>query len=186
MLSVPATPPLPLKDIYLPPAPGIWPLAPGWWAVLVLACLVGFVGGRWLWRRYRRRVYRRQLDTLFVRALATTVEPSARLAIVSQLLRRAARAASGDAAGQLTGEHWLQFLDGDDPGKPFTQGPGRALLTGPFQAKAASALAIDALAPIARQRFMQLAMTGHDQRQRTAAGDGVGRRPDPVPERGDD
>ncbi len=186
----PRTSPLPLKDIYLPPEPGIWPLAPGWWALLLLACLVVFAGGRWLWRRYRRRVYWRQLDTLFTRSLATSAEPSARLAIVSQLLRRAARVAAGDAAGQLTGEQWLQFLDGEDPGKPYTQGPGRALLAGPFQpsaqTNAVAVSAADALEPIVRQRFMQLAMIGYGQHPRSAPDLGSGHQPDPVPVRGDD
>lgn len=165
----PRTPPLPLKDIYLPPEPGIWPLAPGWWALSLLACLVLFIGGRWLWRRYRRRAYRRQLEALVARELAVGIDPATRLIIISQLLRRAARLASGDAAGQLTGEQWLQFLDGEDPGQPFSKGPGRVLLTGPFRpsAQTNAAAAADALEPVARQRFMQLAMIGYGQRQRT-------------------
>lgn len=165
----PRTPPLPLKDIYLPPEPGAWPLAPGWWALLLLACLMILFGGRWLWDRYRRRAHRRQLETLLAQELAASTDPATRLAIISQLLRRAARLASSDAAGQLTGEQWLQFLDGEDPGKPFTRGPGRVLLTGPFQpsAQTNAAAPADALEPIVRQRFMQLAMTGYGQRQRT-------------------
>lgn len=156
--------PIPLPhDIRLPPAPGIWPLAPGWWVLALLAGLAIFVAGRWSWQRLSRRIRRRQLQTLFERSLAASTEPASRLAIMSQLLRRAARAAAGDAAAQLTGEPWLQFLDAENPDKPFTLGAGRALLSGPFQSLAVSATAFDALLPIVRQRFLQLAMCAHDR-----------------------
>lgn len=156
--------PIPLPhDIRLPPAPGIWPLAPGWWVLALLAALAIVVAGRWSWRRLSRRIRRRQLQTLFERSLAASTEPASRLAILSQLLRRAARAAAGDAVAQLTGEPWLQWLDGEDPQKPFTHGPGRALLHGPFQKPAVAAMAFDAVLPIVRQRFLQLAMCAHDR-----------------------
>lgn len=180
-----ATPPLPLKDIHLPPPPGIWPLAPGWWVLIAVAGLLLFIGGRWLWRRYRQRAYRRRLRVLFDQSLASTADSATRLAIISQLLRRAARAASGDATGQLMGEPWLQFLDGEDPAKPFTQGPGRALLTGPFAANPVSAAVIDALEPIVRRRFMQLAMTGYRRDLRRSPDDRRNRLRAAPPEHGD-
>jgi len=162
-MFAPATPALPLKDIYMPPAPAIWPLAPGWWVVLVVTAIALFVAARWGWRRYRRRACRRRLQTLFDQSLVSAAEPSARLAIISQLLRRAARSAAGDAAAQLTGEPWLHWLDGEDPERPFSNGPGRVLLHGPFQASAVAAANLDLLLPIARQRFMQLAMRAPDR-----------------------
>ncbi|PKM02127.1 MAG: DUF4381 domain-containing protein [Gammaproteobacteria bacterium HGW-Gammaproteobacteria-6] len=171
-MFAPTAPALPLKDIHLPPAPGIWPLAPGWWLVLVLASVLAAVTMRWLWHHYRRRAYRRQLESLLDQELNSN-DPSSRLATLSQLLRRASRVASGAAASQLLGEQWLQFLDGADPGKPFTQGPGRLLLTGPFATFAASASEIDAVEAIARRRFMQLALMGRDRHQRKSPDNGT-------------
>ncbi|MDP1698668.1 MAG: DUF4381 domain-containing protein [Xanthomonadaceae bacterium] len=172
-MFAPAAPALPLKDIHLPPAPGIWPLAPGWWLVLVLASVLAAVTVRWVWQHYQRRAYRRQLESLLDQELMNSNDPASRLASLSQLLRRAARAASGAAASQLLGEQWLQFLDGADPGKPFTQGPGRLLLTGPFATHAASASEINAVEAIARRRFMQLALIGRDRHQRKATDNGT-------------
>ncbi|PKM16485.1 MAG: DUF4381 domain-containing protein [Gammaproteobacteria bacterium HGW-Gammaproteobacteria-2] len=172
-MLAPAAPALPLNDIHLPPAPGIWPLAPGWWLVLVLACALAAVIMRWLWQHYRRRAYSRQLESLLDQELMNSNDPASRLATLSQLLRRASRVASGAAASQLLGEQWLQFLDGADPGKPFTQGPGRLLLTGPFATLAASASEIDAVEAIVRRRFMQLALMAHDRHQRKSPDNGT-------------
>ena len=42
---------LPLRDLHLPEPVGWWPLAPGWWVILVIvATALGYV----LWRLYRR------------------------------------------------------------------------------------------------------------------------------------
>ncbi len=172
-MFAPAAPALPLKDIHLPPAPGIWPLAPGWWLVLVLASVLAAVTLRWVWQHYQRRAYRRRLESLLDQELMNSNDPASRLATMSQLLRRATRVASGAAASQLMGEQWLQFLDGADPGKPFTQGPGRLLLTGPFASLVASASVIDAVEAIARKRFMQLALMGRDRHQRKSTDDGT-------------
>src|SRR3546814_17152591 len=109
--TVPLKEALPLKDIHLPPAPGIWPLAPGWWLALAVLVFALIAIGRWWWARHQRRVRHRQLEQLFARCTDAAMSPTARLAQLSQLLRRAARVALGDAAGQLHGEHWLQWLD---------------------------------------------------------------------------
>ena len=52
---MPATP-LPLKDIHLPEAIGWWPLAPGWWILLLLIGLLIFAVVIWL-RRLARQAF---------------------------------------------------------------------------------------------------------------------------------
>ena len=31
---------IPIRGLHLPPEPGLWPLAPGWWALIVLAAIL--------------------------------------------------------------------------------------------------------------------------------------------------
>ncbi len=127
---------LQLRDIHLPGAPAIWPLAPGWWliAALLLALLVwaGVAG----WRRYQLRCERMQvLDELERIAVRLAQESSpALVANLSTLLRRLAltRFSRAQVAG-LTGDAWLHFLDASGQTTGFFTGPGRMLVTAPYQ-----------------------------------------------------
>jgi hypothetical protein len=40
---------LPLRDIHLPAAIGVWPLAPGWWLMLGALVFAGLVLLAWIW-----------------------------------------------------------------------------------------------------------------------------------------
>ena len=46
---------LPLRDIHLPPEPSIWPLAPGWWALIVLTVVAMVFLILWTLKLQRRR-----------------------------------------------------------------------------------------------------------------------------------
>ncbi|MBB5209306.1 DUF4381 domain-containing protein [Chiayiivirga flava] len=140
-----------LRDIHLPAEPGWWPPAPGWWvfALLVLIALV------LLWRVWsrRRRLARararllHELDSLLQRH----PDNAARLAELSLLLRRAGKRYA-PPAHTLRDEAWLRFLDADDPARPFSTGPGRVLIDGPYRAQVAAA-DVDALAGLVRARL---------------------------------
>lgn len=99
--------PLPLRDVHLPPAPGLWPPAPGWWLVAAGLLLLAGIALLLRWRRWRRRrQWRRQFDD----ELHAAGTGPARLAALAALLRRAARRQRpGDEL--LQGEAWLQWLD---------------------------------------------------------------------------
>lgn len=149
-------PELQLRDIHLPPEPSWWPPAPGWW---LLAILIGLV----IWRliryglhRWRARQRRRALQAQFDTVLGLT-DAAAQLAAISELLRRAARQ-SDPAAAALVGSAWLEFLDRstDATAAPFSQGPGRLLLDGPYRAHL-DAGSVSALIAPARQCFLKLA-----------------------------
>lgn len=138
-----------LRDVHRPPAPPLWPPAPGWW-VLAIVLLVAVAA--WMYVRARRAKRRGAAMSMFDAALAEDAAPTRRLAIASELLRRAARRRRDDA-DRLDGEAWLAFLD--TPRTRFVEGPGRLLLDGPFRpdidpAEAASALRL------ARLRFVEL------------------------------
>ncbi len=132
-----------LRDIHLPESTGWWPLAWGWWLVLALIVLgLGFALYRLRIKRRRQR-YRQEALAELERAYRHFREYSdtaAYLQSLNQLLRRAALSAlppeQHSRVAGLSGEAWLEFLDGQLPEKhrPFTEGPGRALLAGPYQA----------------------------------------------------
>ena len=141
---------LSLRDVHLPPAPGWWPPAPGW-CVLAAVLLALLLAGLWFClQRWQRR---RRWQQLFDVTLAAAASPVARLAVASELLRRAARRV-GDDALHLQGEQWLGFLDGRR-GHGFREGDGRLLLDGGFRPEVDEAAAARAC-QLARARFLEL------------------------------
>jgi hypothetical protein len=143
-----------LRDIHLPPPPAWWPPAPGWWLVFALSIAVlAWVSWRLLRRaaqRRAKRVLRHEYDR--IRHDHPSASDAARqVAALSELLRRAARRHQPQAL-TLKGEDWLAFLDGDEEGDPFSRGPGRLLLDGPYRPVVASEDA-DALAEVVRARL---------------------------------
>jgi hypothetical protein len=145
----PAADNLVLRDVHVPPVPGLWPPAPGWWVVIALViavlawlCVLG------LRRRRRYVAWTSTFDQETSRAT-----PAEQVAAMSSLLRRAARRLDPQA-DRLTGEAWLKWLDGRK-GTQFSQGPGRVLLEGAFM-PSVEPQAVASLLPVARTRFLQL------------------------------
>jgi hypothetical protein len=140
---------LPLRDVHLPPAPGLWPPAPGWWLLIATALLLAAAIVCWvLWRRRRRARW-----AAWLQAQLDMADPPQAVAALSAALRRAARR-SRPGAELLEGEAWLQFLDGRK-GHDFSQGPGRLLLEGGFRREIEPA-AFQALCALAQPRFLEL------------------------------
>ena len=145
-----ATPDLILRDVHAAPATPWLPLAPGWWlllALVVAACAIVFAMA---WRnRARRRAFARVFDT----ALADASTPVARVAAMSELLRRAARLRDPDA-DRYEGERWRAHLDAGAKQRLFDGDVGALLLEGPFR-RDVDATAVDALQRRARQRYLE-------------------------------
>lgn len=140
---------LPLRDIHEPAAPPWWPPAPGWWIVAGIALLAA----AWLaWRHWRRVRARRLAERMFDEAVAAALTPTARIAAMSELLRRASRRRD-PAADALDGDDWLRFLDASLPRPAFTEGAGALLRDGAFRATA-DADEVEALRALARARFL--------------------------------
>jgi hypothetical protein len=138
-----------LRDVHVPPAPSLWPPAPGWWllAIAVLLLLVT------VWAVAQRRKRRRQAwQKLFDEACAHAT-PAARIAAISGLLRRASRHVDKQA-DRLQGEDWLRFLDGEKR-NDFSAGPGRLLLEGGYR-KEVEVSAWGAARDVAHKRFLEL------------------------------
>ena len=135
-----------LRDIHLPPEPGLWPLAPGWWTVAAALALVAALLARRYLRRRMLRVALREADHLVAiwQSDADPVELARRL---SQLLRRYALwRFPQERVGGLAGRAWLAFLDERGGNGEFADGVGALLGTLPYrpQARQSSDLASDA------------------------------------------
>lgn len=123
-----------LRDIHLPPPPELWPPAPGWWllavvAVVALGLTLGFAFAAW--RRGRpRRATVRAIGALRDRHAAGE-SSGVLVGELATLVRRAAmiRHQRSRVAG-LTGREWLEFLDDDE--HHFTQGDGACLASAPY------------------------------------------------------
>lgn len=140
-----------LRDIHLPSEPSWWPPAPGWWLLAALALLALAWTLRGLAGRRRLRRARRALHEEFERARAEHPDGAAQVAALSLLLRRIAKK-HAPAALALRDRDWLCFLDAEDPERPFSAGPGRLLLDGPYRPHIGKHEA-DALAAAVRRRL---------------------------------
>lgn len=140
---------LDLRDIHLPPEPGLWPPASGWW---LLALLVVTLLG-WLALRLRRYLLRRRLQQQVLAELAALTgngDLAGAAADVSALLKRVALARfPRQEVASLTGEPWLAFLDRTGGEGRFRFGPGRPLAEAPYARE--GGLALSPLLALARE-----------------------------------
>lgn len=144
-----------LRDIHLPDAIGWWPLAPGWWMLLALILIMIvalFFYLRWRDMQKNRPVlfssqHVMQAALLELTAIEQTYaahdSPSDQavrqsVADISQLLRRCAIQLGRlhnepNAIAGLTGDAWLNWLDGRWDRDDFIQGTGRILIDAPYR-----------------------------------------------------
>lgn len=134
---------LQLRDIHLPEPVSWWPVAPGWWALLVLlvVAIVMFAVLRKANRNRRRKRLLRDEIRHELEAIRQHYQQSANSVMLarelSQLLRRAGISyyAASDIAG-LTGDDWLSFLaqthSSKRPGLSFSSDNARTLLSAPY------------------------------------------------------
>jgi len=133
--------PLPLRDIHLPEAISWWPLAPGWWGIIILVLvLIGlFFLGRAIYRRGQlRREARKALQDIQAQY---KIHQDDRLlaADLSTLLRRVTLSYTPRAdVASLTDDAWLYFLDRgvakSNFKDAFSAGAGRVLVDAPYKA----------------------------------------------------
>ncbi len=116
---------LQLRDIHMPDAPSIWPLAPGWWVLIVLALIATY----FLYKYWKKQHKKKQLIALLQQQLTAihdeyrTNKDKHKLAVaVSDLLKRFVRFVLKDsAATSLTGQQWIDYLNSKTDGDIFSQ-----------------------------------------------------------------
>jgi hypothetical protein len=150
---------LPLRDLHLPDAIGWWPLAPGWWLVLLLMIVAIGYGLRRAYLRWQYNAPRRHALRELARYETAYVEHQNPVKLgkqLSELLRRGvlAYAPRGEVAG-LTGDDWLTWLDNGMPLPYFHTDGGKSLLQLPYRDPAGdfSDVDIDALLSAVRMRL---------------------------------
>lgn len=130
-----------LHDIEGIDAVSPWPLAIGWWVVIVLLLLALFVVG-WLVSRRVVFIYSWKYDTLqklgelehsLSKKFTEEIPQRETIILFSEYLRRIAirRFARKECAG-LTGEEWLIWLSAHDENKFNWQEKGKLLIQAPY------------------------------------------------------
>ncbi|MGB5258807.1 MAG: DUF4381 domain-containing protein [Woeseiaceae bacterium] len=150
---------LPLRDLHLPDPVGWWPLAPGWWFVLLLlAAGLTYLAWRAV-RQWQHNAPRRYAMRELARYEAEYLKHRDPVLLgkqVSALLRRGmlAYAPRADVAG-LTGEDWLEWLDRGMPLPYFHTEGGKSLLELPYRNpdEDLSGIDVDALLSAVRMRL---------------------------------
>jgi hypothetical protein len=109
-----------MHDIVVSEPVSWWPLAPGWY-VLMLIFAMGMI---WLgvkyWNQWKKNAYRRAA----LRELKS-ISPADLPALVKRV---SLCIYPREQVATLSGEAWLEFLDQSGNTQDFTQGPGRHLL----------------------------------------------------------
>lgn len=126
-----------MKDIHLPEVPNFWPLAPGWWLILLgslllLVCLLLHL--RKPFKKYRQRKAFLSIFKRIEQKYAYTKDKTALLEDINTFLKRVCLSLySHQSIASLTGEQWLVFLDQSGQTQEFTQGVGLILGEPRFQ-----------------------------------------------------
>jgi len=99
-----------LRDIHLPEPVSWWPLAPGWWILIIGGCLLSAWLIQFLYRRYRANRYRRQaLQQL--KQLQLTSSAQQQLRKLFELLKQTANSAYPNRhPGSKSIELFIYFL----------------------------------------------------------------------------
>lgn len=112
-----------LKDIHLPEAISWWPLAPGWYVLLVLIAFAGAFLTLCLYKRYRyalAKKYALILLTTYEKDYEQEQNSSLISARISELLRRVALVYyPRHQVASLHGKAWLDFLNQTGKGIDF-------------------------------------------------------------------
>lgn len=125
-----------LKDIHLPHAITMWPVAPGWIILLAIVLGGGFYASYIFYKRIKRqRTIKFALSKLktFPDLLTDNPQNINIAAEISTLIRRTALYYfPRETIAGLAGQEWVNFLNRSGNGAPFTDKAGQILLVAPY------------------------------------------------------
>lgn len=130
-----------LRDIHLPNAISLWPPAPGWWIVALIAIIIIALISIVIRQRAAANYYRK-LALIELKTLDKS-DHSSYLQQLNQLLKQTAIASGcNHDVGSISGNKWLIFLDqsfskrynkrNNYNGDCFSNGVGEVLGLGPY------------------------------------------------------
>ena len=148
-----------LRDIQLPPEPGLWPPAP----LPALLVLLAVIALGWLAWRLIKQLRQRRLRRRWLAAhsrIEQDFEPGAgQVAAASELLHRALRLYAPEAAA-LHGQAWLDWLDALLPESPPSKGQAACLRDAAWRERLADDEARAATAALRRALVRVLERSG--------------------------
>ena len=125
---------LPLRDIHIPDAIGLWPPAIGWWILAILIPIMLYLlwrSVRFITRKTALKSAKKQFKMLKINSDLTAQQ---RLINVSQLMRRTAISLeTNKSVAGLTGQGWLTFLNSSLKTPVFNHDLGVLLTEGLYQ-----------------------------------------------------
>ena len=99
-----------MHDIIIPSALALWPLAPGWYALLLLVLAYGIHIGSKYWSLYQKNLYRR--EALEVLASLDAEEASKDINSLLGLMKRVGLQHFGrEKVGALSQNEWWDFIE---------------------------------------------------------------------------
>lgn len=120
-----------LRDIHMPSPVSIWPLAPGWYLLIVI---ILFTIAVILWQYHKRKQQYRFEAQILSELDSYLLQSPPNWAEINLLLKRAAFLYyPREKIAGLMGEAWLAWLDEQSQSKSYSEGTGRLLLSGPYQ-----------------------------------------------------
>ena len=143
----PASAPLPLHDLQLPEAISWWPLAPGWWALLVMVLILLFTLAYFTRNWWRNNQDKRNAQQLLKSAYAQWQANQNQQQLIMQfnsVLKRYCRNRFPQAIS-LSGEQWTDFLNRSAATSLFSGIEAEALQSGAYRADALPSLAAQEL-----------------------------------------
>lgn len=120
-----------LKDIYLPQPVSLWPLASGWYIVIILLLVAAILLSMFGVKKYRKISKRKKIIQLFnsLENNYLSHQGSEVLSKISVLLKQVAITQFPNKNPQhLHGEKWLLFLDETGKTNKFSNGAGGLLI----------------------------------------------------------
>jgi len=125
---------LPLRDIQIPDAIGLWPPAIGWWILAVLIPLLLYLSYKlykYLTRKTALKAVKKQLKAL---KMNTQLDDKLKLIELSSLMRRTAVSIfPRTEVASLTANTWLDFLDKHSNTPLFNSETGRLLIDAAYR-----------------------------------------------------
>jgi len=125
---------LPLRDIQIPNAIGLWPPAIGWWILAVLIPLLLYLSYKlykYITRKTALKAVKKQFKALKINP---QLDDKQKLIELSSLMRRTAVSIFPRAGlASLTGKSWLDFLDKHSKTALFNSDTARLLIDAPYR-----------------------------------------------------
>jgi hypothetical protein len=125
---------LPLRDIHIPEAIGLWPPAIGWWLLAILLPLMLYFSYKlykYITRKTALKAVKKQIKTLKINQ---EFDDKQKLIELSSLMRRTAISIfPREDVASLTEEAWLVFLDRNSDSLNFNTKIGRLLVDAAYR-----------------------------------------------------